>query len=183
MLIDEQARAEAAKLDGCYALVTDLTANQASKELINARYRDLTCVEQAFRLAKTVLLEMRPIYVRLESRTRGHALVVMLAYMVARSLAGCWRDLDVTVEEGLEELKELCTTHVWVRGKPAFTALPQPRESTQALLSAAGIDLPAALTGRSGPGPNTRRKLPTQRRPRRTRKADVDTNGSLKSVP
>jgi transposase len=40
-------------------------------------------VEQAFRTAKTALLEMRPITVRLESRTRGHALVVMLGRMSA----------------------------------------------------------------------------------------------------
>jgi len=184
-VIDEQAHAEAAELDGCYALVTDLTAGQASKELIDARYHDLAYVEQAFRTAKTALLEMRPIYVRLESRTRGHALVVMLAYMLARRLADCWRGLDVTVEEGLQELKELCTTQVWVRGQPAFTAVPQPRESTQALLSAAGIDLPAMLPAakRARPGPNTRRKLPSQRRTRRTRKAAVDTNGSSTAKP
>jgi hypothetical protein len=183
--IDDPARAETAKLDGCYALVTDLTAAQASKDTINARYRDLACVEQAFRTAKTTLLEMRPIYVRLESRTHGHALVVMLAYMVARCLADCWRALDVTVEEALQELKELSTTHVWVRGQPAFTTVPQPRASTQALLSAAGIDLPAMLPAarRPGPGPDTRRKLPPQRRKRRTRKPAVDTNGSATAKP
>jgi hypothetical protein len=183
--IDAEARAEAAKLDGCYALVTDLTSEQASKELVNARYRDLSHVEQLFRTAKTGLLEMRPIYVRLESHTRGHALVVMLAEMLARHLGDCWRDLDVTVEEGLQELKELCATQVWVRGRQAFTAVPQPRDSTQALLSAAGIDLPAMVPAarRAGPGPNTRRKLPPQRRPRRVQKAAVDTNGSAAAKP
>jgi len=67
-------------------------------------------VEWAFRTSKTTLLEARPIYVHLESRTRGHLLVVMLAYLLARELARCWRDLDLTVEEGLDELKSLCTT-------------------------------------------------------------------------
>jgi hypothetical protein len=181
--VDEQAQAEAAKLDGCYALVTDLPPSLASKELVDARYRDLACVEQVFRLAKTVLLEMRPVYVRLESRTRGHALAVMLAYLIARRLADCWRALDQTVEEGLEELKELCVTQVWVRGKLAFSRLPVPRPSTQALLSAAGVELPAALPGRTGPGPDTRRKLPAQRRPRQARKASVDTNGSAAAKP
>ena len=184
-VIDEQAHAEAAKLDGCYALITDLTAAQASKELIDARYHDLAQVERVFRTAKTALLEMRPVYVRLESRTRGHALVVMLAYMLARSLGDCWRALDLTVEEGLEELKELCTTQVWVRGRLAFTAVPQPRDSTQALLAAAGIDLSAMLprAGRLGAAANTRRKLPSQRRERRSRKATVDTNGSSTAEP
>ena len=184
-VIDEQAHAEAAKLDGCYALITDLTAAQASKELIDARYHDLAQVERVFRTAKTALREMRPVYVRLESRTRGHALVVMLAYMLARSLGDCWRALDLTVEEGLEELKELCTTRVWVRGRLAFTAVPQPRDSTQALLAAAGIDLSAMLprAGRLGAAANTRRKLPSQRRERRSRKATVDTNGSSTAEP
>lgn len=181
----DQALAEAAKLDGCYALVTDLTAGQASKELVDARYHDLAQVEQVFRTAKTALLEMHPIYVRLESRTRGHALVVMLAYMLARSLGDRWRGLDATVEEGLPELKELCTTQVWVRGQLAFTAVPQPRESTQALLSAADIDLPAMLPAarHAGPGASTRRKLPSQRQARRPRKAAVDTNGSATAKP
>ena len=38
----------------------------------------------------------------------------MLATMLTRRLADCWRGLDVTIEEGLQELKELCTTQVWV---------------------------------------------------------------------
>jgi hypothetical protein len=121
----------------------------------------------------------------LESRTRCRALVVMRATMLARRLADCWRSLDVTVEEGLEELKELCTTRVWVRGQPAFTAVPQPRASTQALLSAAGIDLPAMLPAvrQAGPGPNRRKKLPSQRRERRPREATVGTSGISLAEP
>jgi len=55
-------------------LKTDLSSTAASKELIHQRYKDLALVEWAFRTSKTVQLEMRPIYVRLASRTRGHAL-------------------------------------------------------------------------------------------------------------
>ena len=47
--IDESARNEQAKLDGCYVLKTDRSAAQASKELVHDRYKDLTLVEQAFR--------------------------------------------------------------------------------------------------------------------------------------
>jgi transposase len=57
-------------------LKTDLATEVASKEVV---HRDLALVEWAFRQSKTVYLEMRPVFVRLESRTRGHALVVMLA--------------------------------------------------------------------------------------------------------
>ncbi|HZC00099.1 MAG TPA: IS1634 family transposase, partial [Gammaproteobacteria bacterium] len=72
---DPQALREIAKLDGCYVLKTDLSREVASKETVHDRYKDLALVEWAFRESKTVHLEMRPIYVRLESRTRGHAFV------------------------------------------------------------------------------------------------------------
>ena len=55
--IDESARNEQAKLDGCYVLKTDLSAAQARKELVHDRYKDLTLVEQAFRTSKTVELK------------------------------------------------------------------------------------------------------------------------------
>src|SRR5262249_54921660 len=72
------AQTEAAKLDGCYVLKTDLTPAQAPKEMVHDRYKDLASVEQAFRACKTVHLEVRPIFVRREARTRAHAFVVML---------------------------------------------------------------------------------------------------------
>jgi hypothetical protein len=37
-------------------------------------------VETAFRTCKTSHLEVRPVFVRTEANTRGHVLVVMLAY-------------------------------------------------------------------------------------------------------
>jgi hypothetical protein len=94
--IDQPARDEAAKLDGCYVLKTDLKAEQASKEVVHERYKDLALVEQAFRTSKTVQLEMRPIHVRREVSTRGHALVVMLAYRLVQALAQRWREVDCT---------------------------------------------------------------------------------------
>ena len=71
-------------LDGCYALTTDLATSQMPKETIHERYKDLALVESAFRSCKTVHLEMRPVYVRLATRTRAHAFVVMLAYYITR---------------------------------------------------------------------------------------------------
>ncbi len=40
-----------------------------------------------FRDSKTVQLEMRLVYLRDENRTRGHALVVMLAYPLTQPYA------------------------------------------------------------------------------------------------
>ena len=80
-------------------LKTDLTPAQAPKELVHDRYKDLASVEHAFRTCKTAHLEVRPIFLRREERTRAHALVVMLAYQIIRYLASCWSAFDVTVEE------------------------------------------------------------------------------------
>jgi hypothetical protein len=160
----QDAWAKAAKLDGCYCLKTDLLSDAASKETIHDRYKDLAHVEWAFRTSKTGLLEARPIYVRLETRTRGHLLVVMLAYLLVQELAKCWRDLELTVEEGLEELKSLCTTRVTVKGQSVLHNVPQPRESVQRLLDAAQVTLPKSIADR-GVRVSTRKKLVDERQP------------------
>src|SRR5215468_1696033 len=72
LTINENAQTEAAKLDGCYVLKTDLTPKQAQKELVHDRYKDLASVEHAFRTCKTAHLEVRPIFLRREARTRAH---------------------------------------------------------------------------------------------------------------
>ena len=161
--LDEQAWHEAAKLDGCYCLKTDLSKRQAAKETVHDRYKDLAQVEWAFRTSKTTHLEARPVFVCLESRTRGHLLVVMLAYLLVQELARCWRDLDLTVEEGLEELKSLCTTQVVVKGRPVLHNIPRPRASVQRLLDAAQVTLPKSVPDR-GVRVSTRKKLTEERK-------------------
>ena len=79
LAINADAQSEAAKLDGCYVLKTDLTPQQANKEIVHDRYKDLASVEQAFRTCKTAHLEVRPIFLRREARPRAHAFVVMRA--------------------------------------------------------------------------------------------------------
>ena len=94
---DEESLSTESKLDGCYAIKTDLSKEMASKETVHTRYKDLMHVEMAFRTSKTVELELRPINVRLESRTRGHVFVVMLAYKIVQELAKRWQAIDLTV--------------------------------------------------------------------------------------
>ncbi len=154
---------EAAKLDGCYCLKTDLQTEAASKEVIHDRYKDLAQVEWAFRTTKTVHLEARPVYVRLATRTRGHLFVLMLGYLLVQELSRCWRSLEMTVEEGLAELTTLCTTQVLVKGKLLLHNIPQPRGSVQQLLDAAQIELPRKLASR-GVVVSTRKKLVDERK-------------------
>ena len=163
--VDEAALSEIESLDGCYVLKTDLSCEQADKETVHARYKDLALVEWAFRTSKTVELEMRPIHVRLASRTRGHALVVMLGYRIVQELAKRWGSLDQTIQEGLDELGSLCATEVLVHGSVRYNKIPTPRGTLVELLKLADVKLPEALPCR-GIVVATRKKLPENRRKR-----------------
>ena len=162
LTINEDAQTEAAKLDGCYVLKTDLTPAQAPKELVHDRYKDLASVEQAFRACKTVHLEVRPIFLRLEARTRAPAFVVMLAYQIIRYLASCWNAFDVTVEEGLHALTTLCLVEVSPHNAPSYHCIPTPRDAIARLLHSADIKLPKAFS-LSGVRVSTKKKLQSER--------------------
>jgi hypothetical protein len=125
--VDEPALDEISRLDGCYAIKSDLPKDVASKETLHDRYKDLAEVEQAFRTCKTVHLELRPVHVRTAPSTRAHVLVVMLAYMIRRELSRAWAPFDLTVEEGLDQLKTLCSTEVKIKGGGSCLRIPTPR--------------------------------------------------------
>jgi len=162
LTVNASVQQEEAKLDGCYVLKTDLTPPQASKELVHERYKDLASVERAFRSCKTAHLEVRPIFLRLEERTRAHALVVMLAYQIIRYLASCWRAFDVTVEEGLHALTTLCLVEVAPHNAPSYHCIPTPRDAIARLLHSADITLPRAFA-LSGVQVSTKKKLQSER--------------------
>lgn len=92
----------------------------------------------------------------------------MLAYLLVQELAKCWRELELTVEEGLDELKSLCTTRVTVKGQSVLHNVPEPRESVQRLLDAAHVTLPKTIADR-GVRVSTRKKLVDERQPRRNK--------------
>jgi Transposase DDE domain len=162
LTIQEDARTEAAKLDGCSVLKTDLRPAQAPKELVHDCYKDLASVEHAFRTCKTAHLEVRPIFLRREARTRAHALVVMLAYQIMRYLASCWSAFDVTVAEGLHALTTLCLVEVSPQNAASYHCIPTPRDAIAQLLHSADIKLPKAFS-LSGTRVSTKKKLPSER--------------------
>jgi len=162
---DEDTLAEVTKLDGCYCLKTDLDSQTAAKELVHDRYKSLAKVEWAFRTCKTSHLQVRPVYVRKESRTRGHVFVVMLAYQIVMELSKCWRDLNLTVAEGMLELSSLCMTEVTIRGETTINQVPMPRPSVKRLLKAADVIIPQALPY-TGTRVYTKKKLVDERKTR-----------------
>jgi hypothetical protein len=121
-----------------------------------------TTVEQAFRTCKTAPLEVRPIFVRREARTRAHAFVVMLAYQIIQYLTACWSPLDITVEEGLHALTTLCLVEVAPQHAASYHCIPTPRDAITRLLHSADIKLPKAFS-LSGTRVSTKKKLPSER--------------------
>jgi transposase len=162
LITDQQALVEIEKLDGCYVLKTDLDKKAADKETVHSRYKDLAQVEWAFRTSKTTHLEMRPVNVRLASRTRGHVFVVMLAYRIVQELANRWERINLTIKEGIDELATLCADEVIVQGAPRYSKIPAPRPSVQELLDAASVSLPEVLPCK-GIRAASRKKLPENR--------------------
>ncbi|MCX7019606.1 MAG: hypothetical protein NTY46_11580 [Candidatus Sumerlaeota bacterium] len=148
--VETALKTVAARLDGCYAITTDLPVTAADARTIHERYKDLIEVEDAFRTCKTGHLKVRPIFVRSGQSTRGHVVVVMLAYLLVRELARLWRGIDVTVEEGIAQLATLSAMTVTVeKAGIELHKVPKPRDLSVRLLEAAGVTMPDFLPKRT----------------------------------
>jgi hypothetical protein len=158
---DDYELDQAALLDGCYVIKSDVSKANAKAQTLHDRYCDLEKVERAFRTMKSAHLEMRPVYVRKEESTKGHAFVVMLALLIQRELERCWAELDMTVEEGIGELGSIHMEEIHI-GNTTIQNIPTPNLIEKELLKKAGIDLPSALPSRT-PNVHTKKKLPSER--------------------
>lgn len=156
---------EHAKLDGCYAIVSDLPIVEASPQELHDHYKNLAEVESDFRTLKHGHLEIRPWYVQTEENTRAHAFSAMLALKIRRRLQAAWEPLNKTVEEGLDELKNLCVMEMYEKTSEETVSrhLPTPSASQAQLLQAAGVALPAKAPDK-GPNVATRVKLQERRK-------------------
>ena len=78
---DETIAAEA-RLDGIYVIRTNVPKEALSPEQTVSAYKALAQVERTFRSAKTVDLEIRPVFHWTAPRVRAHVFLCMLAYYV-----------------------------------------------------------------------------------------------------
>jgi hypothetical protein len=101
---DAAGREQAGQLDGCYVVESDVPVAVASTQAVHDRYLDLTRVERDFRTLKTGLLEIRPVFLRKAERTRGHAVVSLLALKLARELDRRVAPLGLTVDDAVARL-------------------------------------------------------------------------------
>lgn len=92
------AIAAEAALDGIYVIRTSVSAETLSTPQVVEAYKRLAEVERDFRCLKTVDLDLRPIYHRLEDRVRAHVLICMLAAYLVWHLRRAWAPLTFTDE-------------------------------------------------------------------------------------
>ena len=160
--IDEDALKEISRLDGCYVIRSNLPADRGSMETIHGRYKDLAHVEWAFRTMKSDTMELRPIHVRKRQRTRGHAFIVMIGYIIEKYLREKWKDINITVEEGIRELSSINSMEIQV-GAVKYNQVPEPRDIGSKLLNALSVKLPKAIPY-SNIQVTTRKKLELKRK-------------------
>jgi hypothetical protein len=79
---DPERIARDAALDGIYVLRTLLPVQRMDAADTVRSYKQLACLERAFRILKSIDLEIRPIHHRLAGRVRAHVLICLLAYYV-----------------------------------------------------------------------------------------------------
>ncbi len=100
---------------------------------------------------KTGLLEVRPVFVRKESRTRGHVFCCLLALKLSREmerrLQAAFGTTDtnphaITLPDALAALSRLCLLEYRVDEKTTVTRLPKPDARQQQILAALGVPLP-----------------------------------------
>ena len=141
----------ALELAGCYVVVSDVPPPQLSGQQIHDRYVRLQQVERDFRQLKTGLPEVRPIWVRKQSRTRGHVCCCLLALKLSREME---RRLQarfgttgtdahtVTLPDALAALSRLCLRVYEVDEKTTLTRLPKPDAHTREILAALDVRIP-----------------------------------------
>jgi hypothetical protein len=79
---DAERIARDAALDGIYVLRTSLKPERLDAAETVRSYKQLAQVERAFRVLKSLALEIRPIHHHLADRVRAHVLLCLLAYYV-----------------------------------------------------------------------------------------------------
>jgi transposase len=159
---DDDALSQVALLDGCYVVKSDVSKDQADAQTLHDRYCDLEVVERVFRTMKTAHLEMHPVFVKKKASTEAHVFVVMLALLLQRELEKCWSKLDISVQEGIDELAAIHMQEVKL-GTTRIVDIPTPNKIGKQLLSEASVQLPTVLPVKTA-NVHTKKKLQSERK-------------------
>ena len=100
------------------------------------------------------VLEVRPIFVRKDNRTRGHVFVCLLALKLSRELQrrlaatyGTTKDdpHGVTLHDALDTLHRLCLLTYPLDDTHSVTRLPRPDDQQTRLLQALQVPVPRGM--------------------------------------
>ena len=146
VLIDEEAKKKAEELDGCYVVTTSLTdISKETKEEIHSAYKTLIKVENAFKTLKTDYLEIRPLYVRTDSRIIGHTVVSMLAYNIVLKLKGYINEVELDFKSTIRQLASIKTVTNKLNRAVSFDFIPTVEKEIQGLFDVMKFRLPTKL--------------------------------------
>jgi hypothetical protein len=87
----------------------------------------------------------------------------MLAYKIVQELASRWKGIELTVQEGIDELSQVCAIEMRVKNKAFANRIPHPRASIEKLLKNARVRLPEIFSA-SAKKVATRKKLVDRRK-------------------
>ncbi len=143
IITDKEAKQEIAKLDGCYVVTTSLIdTTKDTKEDIHKAYKTLIKVENAFKMLKTEYLEIRPLYLRTDSRIKGHVFVSMLAYNIVLKLRGYISKADLDFKDTIQRINDIATVKVKLTKKITMSYIPTVGEDIQKLFDIMKFKLP-----------------------------------------
>jgi transposase len=148
--VDQKKVAAEAVWDGCYVVRSDVPQEELAAAETVAGYKKLELVEQAFRQIKTVQLEVRPVYHKLDRRIRSHVFLCMLAYYLQwhmkQRLAplfaqdGTQKHRRWSFANVLERLKAIRQERVKLNGIE-FNQITTPEEDQQKILALLKVKL------------------------------------------
>ena len=145
-MINEEEKSKSEELDGCYVVKTSLTdSDKDTKEDIHSAYKTLIKVENAFKTLKTEYLEIRPLYLRTDSRIIGHTVVSMLAYNIVLKLRGYITLSNLNFKSIVRELGAIKTTINRLNSAISIEYIPRVREEIKELFKIMNFRLPTKL--------------------------------------
>lgn len=144
---NEERIQKEALLDGIYVVRTSVPDEEMAMTEVIETYKGLQEVEQAFRNMKSMQLELRPVFHRLEDRVRAHVFLCMLAYYVQWHMMKKLRPLREEDENEygsfklvMERLHSIQQNTVEFAGQ-VFQQLTEPNEQQRKILDALGVKL------------------------------------------
>ncbi|MEA3492317.1 MAG: transposase [Campylobacterota bacterium] len=143
IIIDQEAKIKVAQLDGCYVVTTSLTnIDKDTKEDIHTAYKTLIKVENAFKALKTEYLEIRPLYLRTDSRIKAHIFLSMLSYNIVLKLRGYIFNMNIDFKSTIRKISNITTVKNTINKTIVYETIPAVDDKLKELFDSMKFKLP-----------------------------------------